>query len=197
MLPRFLCSPVRVVACSLFLHACCRALSPGQTDATCCMQHCWIMLEHVKQDWPNERNIVQYGGQTHATCCVCTNMLHPFGHGFMCSLARVVARSVFLARVAACYNHVFHHYACALVSCVAAHCRSADTAGPGTHWVSRMVCLPSCSSSENVNHHQVLAFWKLSFIFIRFAKVEDIRELWEAQGLEDALSLLEVENLTE
>ena len=50
-----------------------------QTDATCCMQHCWIMLQHVEQGRPNERNIVQHGGQTHARCCVqqcCTNMLH-------------------------------------------------------------------------------------------------------------------------
>ena len=51
------------------------------------MQHCWIMLQHGEQVWPNARNIVQRGGQTHATCCVqqcCTNMLHPFGQGLMC-----------------------------------------------------------------------------------------------------------------
>ena len=54
-----------------------KGLSAGQTDATCCMQHCWIMLQHVEQGWPNERNIVQHGGQTHATCCVqqCCTML--------------------------------------------------------------------------------------------------------------------------
>ena len=39
------------------------------------------VLDH---SWPNRvgRNIMQHGGQTHATCCVqqcCTNMLHPFG----------------------------------------------------------------------------------------------------------------------
>ena len=55
------------------------SLSPGQTDATCCMQHCWVMLQHVEQGWPNERNIgVQHGGQTHATCCLQqrSTMLH-------------------------------------------------------------------------------------------------------------------------
>ena len=36
------------------------------------------MLQHVKQGWPNERNIVQHGGQTHAVCRVqqCCTMLH-------------------------------------------------------------------------------------------------------------------------
>ena len=41
------------------------------------MQHCWIMLQYVEQGWPNERNTVQHGGQTPATCCVqqCFTML--------------------------------------------------------------------------------------------------------------------------
>ena len=47
-----------------------KQLSPSQTDATCCMQHFWIMLQHVEQRWPNERNTVQHGGQTHTTCCM-------------------------------------------------------------------------------------------------------------------------------
>ena len=39
------------------------------------MRHCWIMLQHVEQGWPNERNFVQRGG--HCICLACLTLSSP------------------------------------------------------------------------------------------------------------------------
>ena len=43
-----------------FLNLGVKELSPGQTDASCWVQHWWITLQHVEQGWPNEPDIVQH-----------------------------------------------------------------------------------------------------------------------------------------
>ena len=53
----------------------------SRTDATCCMQHCWVMLQHAEQGWPNERN-----------------MLHPFSQGF---------RRIWTARYSTLFMFIF------------------------------------------------------------------------------------------